>query len=341
VRLSVLSVAYPLAPVSPDTAGGAEHVLAQLDRGLVRRGHESIVIAAEGSTVAGELFAIPARPGTLDDCARRSAWRGTRSLVEQVLRVRRVNLVHMHGIDFNQYMPATDVPVLVTLHLPPSWYPPESFEQRTNVYLHCVSESQHAACPPCERLLSPIPNGVALDEFRLRTRKRSYLFAMGRICPEKGFDKALDASLQSGFPLILAGQLFRYAEHERYFHEEIAPRLDDHTRRFIGSVGPERKRRLLAGARCVLIPSLAPETSSLVAMEALACGTPVIAFRSGALSSLINDGQTGFLVDSVGEMVSAIHKADSIAPRSCREYAEQHFDLERTIDCYLEVYNAL
>ena len=341
MRLSVLSVAYPLAPVSPDTAGGAEQVLAQLDRALVRRGHKSMVIAAEGSTVAGELFAVPAQSGALDDCARRSAWQCTRTLIEHVLRDRKVNLVHMHGVDFNQYMPETDVPVLVTLHLPPSWYPPESFEHGPNVWLHCVSESQHAACPPYEKLLPPIPNGVALDEFRLRSRKRGYLFAMGRICPEKGFDKALDASFRSGFPMILAGQLFRYAEHERYFREEIEPRLDNGMRRFIGAVGPQRKRRLLAGARCVLIPSLAPETSSLVAMESLACGTPAIAFRSGALSSLIDDGQTGFLVDGIGEMAAAIHKADNIDPRRCREYAEQNFDLERTIDRYLEVYNAL
>ena len=210
------------------------------------------------------------------------------------------------------------------------------------MYLHCVSESQHAACPPCERLcFRRSPMGWRWMSSASAQGNEAISLRWAASALKRASIKLLMRPSQSGFPAILAGQLFRYAEHERYFHEEIEPRLDDRMRRFIGPVGPERKRRLLAGARCVLIPSLAPETSSLVAMEALACGTPVIAFRSGALSSLIDDGQTGFLVDSVGEMVAAIHKADEIAPRRCREYAEQHFDLERTIDRYLEVYNAL
>ena len=101
--------------------------------------------------------------------------------------------------------------------------------------------------------------------------------ALGRICPEKGYHIALDAAARAGVPMVLAGEVFRYPAHEQYFRDEIAPRLDA-SRRFIGPVGLHRKRRLLSEARCLLAPSLAPETSSLVAMEALACGTPVIAF---------------------------------------------------------------
>src|SRR5690606_1063450 len=131
--------------------------------------------------------------------------------------------------------------------------------------------------------LPPIENGVPVEALGARVRKRGFALALGRICPEKGYHLALEAAHRAGLPLLLAGAVFRYAAHERYFREEIAPRLDS-LRRFIGAVPLGRKRRLLAAARCVVVPSLVPETSSLVAMEALASGTPVVAFPVGALA---------------------------------------------------------
>lgn len=164
--------------------------------------------------------------------------------------------------------------------------------------------------------------------------------ALGRICFEKGMHLALDASAATGVPVLIAGEVYPYEAHQSYFQNEIQPRLD-RQRRLIGPIGPERKRRLLAGARCVLIPSLALETSSLVAMEALACGTPVIALPSGALADLIVHGETGFLVNNLDEMVQAIPAIGTIDPRACRRYAEEHFDLRESMSKYMEVYSWL
>ena len=118
MSLTVVSVAYPLAPVGPDAVGGAEQVLSRLDMGLVRAGHRSIVIACEGSRTAGTLVAVPLPGGTLDEAARTRAQERTKSVIAATLQSWPVDLVHLHGVDFDAYLPQASVPVLVTLHLP-------------------------------------------------------------------------------------------------------------------------------------------------------------------------------------------------------------------------------
>ena len=227
MRLTVLSVAFPFAPVGPDAVGGAEQVLAQLDAALVRAGHRSVVVACAGSSTAGTLVATPRATGAITDAVRRRAHAAHRRAIERALRRWPVDLVHMHGIDFHAYLPPPGPPVLVTLHLPPEWYPPEAFHpERPNTFLHCVSASQRARCPRGARLLPEVPNGVALDALDARHARRRFALALGRICPEKGFHIALDAARRAGVPLLLAGKTFPYEAHETYFAREIAPRLD-------------------------------------------------------------------------------------------------------------------
>jgi glycosyltransferase involved in cell wall biosynthesis len=341
VGLTVLSVAFPFAPVGLDAVGGAEQVLAQLDAALIRAGHRSVVVACAGSRPAGTLVATPRPNGAIIDAVRRRVHATHRRAIESALRRWPVDLVHMHGIDFHAYLPPPGPPVLVTLHLPPEWYPPEVFQpERPGTFLHCVSASQRARCPSGARLLPDVPNGVALDAVDGRHAKRRFAMALGRICPEKGFHVALDAARRAGVPLLLAGQTFPYETHEAYFAREIAPRLD-RGRRFIGPIGPARKLRLLRAARCLLVPSLAPETSSLVAMEALACGTPVIAFPAGALPEIVEHGRTGFIVRDGREMAEAIHAAARIEPKVCRAAARERFSLEHTVARYFALYREL
>lgn len=338
---TILSVAYPLAPVGPDAIGGAEQVVTLLDAAIVRAGWESVVVAAEGSVARGTLIATPLPGGPLGEDARRAAQERHRAAIEAVLRERAVDLVHLHGVDFHRYLPPPGVPALVTLHLPPSFYPPEAFRpDRPDTFLHGVSRAQHAACPPGTRLLPPIENGVPVEDFAARVRRRAFALALGRICPEKGFHIALDAARRAAVPLLLAGHVFGYAEHEAYFHREIVPRLDA-LRRFIGPAGLHRKRRLLAAARCLLVPSLVPETSSLVAMEALASGTPVVAFPAGALADLVEHGVTGFLVRDEREMADALRAVSALDPARCREAARARFSAERMIGEYLELYRRI
>ncbi len=344
MQRTILSVAYPFAAVGPDAVGGAEQVLSLLDAALVRAGHQSIVVAAGGSRPAGELIPTGVPPGRLDEPARRQVWQEHRAHIAEAVRRQKVDVIHMHGIDFEAYLPEVGgPPVLVTLHLPPGWYGAGVFElpqKRPGTFLHCVSSQQRSACPAGARLLESIPNGVPTAALDFHCTKRRYAVALGRICPEKNFHVALEAGRRAECPVLLGGAVFPHEAHQRYFSEQIEPRLD-RQRRFIGPVGFARKRRLLSGARCLLHPTLAPETSSLVAMEAMACGTPVIAFASGALGEIVEQGLTGFLVRNETEMTQAIEAAGEIDPAACRRAARERFSLERMVERYFEVYERL
>jgi hypothetical protein len=154
MSLTVLSVAYPFVPVGPDSVGGAEQVVSALDRALVQAGHHSVVVACEGSDVAGTLAPVPAPAGLIDDRVRDEAWLQHRAAIAQAQARWPVDLVHLHGIDFSAYLPEPGVPVLATLHLPPAWYSAEALRpERPHTWLHCVSAAQHAACPPSPSLL--------------------------------------------------------------------------------------------------------------------------------------------------------------------------------------------
>lgn len=339
--LTVLSVSYPLAPVSRNTAGGAEQILSILDEALVASGQTSLVIAQEGSECCGTLFSLSSPGAQLDDHRRAVAWAETRGAIREALQQRPVDIIHLHGIDFLEYIPEAHIPVVVTLHLPPSWYPKMAFRlARPNTHLVCVSASQRRECPVGANIAAVIPNGIRLQSFEPGRKTKDYVVALGRICPEKGFHAAIDAADKAGLPLLIAGTVFAYKTHQDYFESVLLPKLHP-PHRFVGNVGGLTKQELLAGARCLLAPSMVSETSSLVAMEAMACGTPVVAYRRGALPEVVDDGHTGFLVDTVEEMAEAIGAARKLDPGVCRAYAEANFSATRMAASYFHLYESV
>ncbi len=338
---TILSVAYPFAAVVSDSVGGAEQVLATVEAGLVRRGFQSVVVAHRGSSVAGTLVGVDVPEGLLTDEVRAEVERRTQAAIDHALATWRIDLIHVHGIDFHRYRFPPGMPVLATLHLPPDWYPPGIWQMPPNVHLQCVSESQRGACPVDLRArLCVVPNGVPSPAEEHSARPHGFALMLARICREKNLHVGLDAARAAGVRVMLAGKVYPYPDHVRYFEEEIVPRLGRGAR-FVGAVGGASKRRLLARARCLLVPSVAQETSSLVAMEALAAGTPVVALRSGALPEIVDDGRTGFLVRDGAEMATAIGRCGLLERESCRAEARTRFSAEAMVSRYTELYESL
>lgn len=337
-----MNVAFWLAVVGPESVGGAEQIVLQIDEGLVRRGHNSLVIARPESKIAGSLIPTMAVDGRVSDEAWRMAHDSIRKAIAAALRRYPVDIVHLHGVDFADYLPVEDVPVLVTLHLPLHWYKPNALTViRPNTFFHCVSHSQAETFPKTLPMLPALENGVSSELFRSRgTRKGEFAAALGRICPEKGFHLALRACRQAHTPMLLAGKVFPFREHQAYFAEEIVPQLDCQ-RRYIGPVAMRKKCRLLSAASCLIVPSLAPETSSLVAREALACGTPVVAFATGALPEVVSQGETGFLVQHEDELPDAIRACRSLDPERCRQIARERFSPGRMVENYIASYRGI
>lgn len=346
MALTILNIAYPFAQVAPDTAGGAEQVLASLDAAATAAGHRSIVVACAGSRVAGELVGVPAIGSLVDGDASRLGWMRHKAAILKALRRFPVDVVHMHGVDFLQYLPPPGPPTLVTLHLPVERYPAAAWQPgRPDTWLNAVSWTQHAqlrhlAAGQGGRLLAPVENGIDPAAFDLRCRRRGFALMLARICPEKGIHLGLDAARLAGIPLLIAGDVSPYPDHCRYFSREVRPRLG-RRHRYLGRVGPRAKRRLLAAARCLLVPSQVAETSSLVAREAAAAGTPVIAFGNGALPETVEHGRTGFIVADVAAMAAAIAHSDTISPDICRRTAWRRFSAARMTSGYLRIYGEL
>lgn len=350
----ILYVAYPLLTVSNESAGGAEQILWTLEREMAHNGVLTTVAASAGSRVSGELFATGGPCTRPDDYERRRVEHEDR-VVDFVRRRERegkaFDLVHDQSGSFWWRAAEIDAPVLATLHLPRSFYPAGTFDEvPENVSLNCVSSSQARSFADLGALIGVTPNGIALDCFagndgadqQRGVGDRKGLLWLGRICEEKAPHLALEIAACAGLPITIAGQIYPFSYHQQYFEREVAPRLREiPNAEFISTPVAELKRRLLREAKALLISSLAEETSSLVAMEAAASGTPVIALRRGALPEVVKDEVTGFLTQDAAQAVLALQKISSIDPKVCVQYAQENFSAGKMAERYSAFYEQL
>jgi glycosyltransferase involved in cell wall biosynthesis len=347
-RGRILFVSYPLLPVSRESAGGAEQVLATVEHEAALAGWRTTIAACEGSLAAGQVYSTGLAGRGRYDGASRFESRHCKRVLELIFIRSAVgtpfDIVHDHSGSFFGQAGSADVPVLATLHLPRPFYPASAFRHLgKNVFFNCVSKAQARTFADLPNMLGVVPNGIPLESFPLLTRKQDFLLWIGRICEEKGTHTALDLAKKTGMKIVVAGQVYPFAYHQNYFDRQIRPRFEQMgpQAKFIDSPSFSQKVDLLQNARAVIVTSTADETSCLVAMEAAACGTPVVGLRRGALSEVIAHNITGFVVSDLVEMASALGALRSIKPRTCREYAHQNFSAARMYAAYQGRYEQL
>jgi glycosyltransferase involved in cell wall biosynthesis len=256
----------------------------------------------------------------------------------------RFDLIHDMSGSFWQHAETIPIPVLATLHLPRSLYRNVEFSRiPETVSFNCVSQSQMQEFGDLPRMLGVVRNGIAVERFAaafVPQANREYLLWIGRICEEKGTHTALEVAHSAGEKIIIAGAVYPFLYHQKYFAREVIPRLKRAGSRakYVQRPSFPEKVELIRHARTVLVTSEVNETSSLVAMEAAACGTPVLALRRGALPEVIAEGITGMLVNDAQEMASALPRATELDAQRCRQYAEEHYPASSMCDEYVGFY---
>jgi glycosyltransferase involved in cell wall biosynthesis len=328
-------VAPLMEAVPPQTYGGTERVVSLLTEELVRRGHQVTLFASGDSQTSAELVpcceqGLRLAPGVTDYVAY------TVTQLDTVYRqADRFDLIHNH-LDYVAF-PAANlcaVPTLTTTHgrldLPEVRRVYRTFP---SLPLVAISHDQRASLPGVN-WINVVHNGVDLDSFRFRPDPGDYLVFLGRISPEKRPDRAIELARDVGMRLVIAAKVDPVDQD--YFDHAIAPliRAQPALVEFIGEVDEAGKDALLGGAYAYLFPIDWPEPFGLTMAESMATGTPVVAFRAGSVDEVVDDGVTGFVCKTFGEMVEAIPRVGDVDRRACRQRAERLFSPTAMADGY-------
>jgi glycosyltransferase involved in cell wall biosynthesis len=326
-----------LAPISwrvpPRHYGPWEQFVSLLTEGLVRRGVDVTLFATADSMTSARLVATAPTGYSEDPGLSPKVWEALHiSVVFE--RAAEFDLIH-NSFDFLPltYSDLVDTPVVTTIHGFSSELIVPVFE-KYNARGHYVAISdsdRHARLD----YVATIHHGIDMDHFEPGVGPGDYLLFFGRIHPEKGTLEAIDVAQKAELPLIIAGII----QDQDYFERSIEPRLDGERVTYVGPVGPDRRRDLLAGARALLHLVSFDEPFGFSVVEAMACGTPVIAHPRGSMPEIVRDGVSGFLVGSLEEAVVGVRAAASLDRTLVRSSVERRFDSNRMVDDYLELYH--
>jgi glycosyltransferase involved in cell wall biosynthesis len=350
--MRIAQVAPPLESVPPRRYGGTERVVSALTEELVRRGHDVTLFAAGDSRTRARL--VPVVPRALWHAGGRGgdfAPFTAIALGKVAPRLGEFDVVHSH-LDYHGFPLARAAlrPVVTTLHGRldlPGLAP--LYREFRDVPLVSISDAQREPVPDAN-WVATVHHGVVLDDLAFNGRPGDYLAFLGRIAPEKGVDTAIRVAQRAGMPLQIAGRMpLPYKDDPEarrdweYYEGEVGPLLRGRRgrARFVGEVGDRRKSTFLRNAAALLFPIRWPEPFGLVIVEALACGTPVVALRAGSVPELIEHGVTGFVCDDEDELVAAVGRLGEIDRARCRAEAERRFTPAAMADGYERAYAAL
>lgn len=338
--MRIAQVSPLVESVPPKQYGGTERIISYLTEELVRVGHKVTLFASGDSVTNAELVPV---------CRRsfRQNKRATDYLSREVLLMDHVmeragdfDLIHFHtGCLHYLICRNLSVPHVTTLH--GRLDPPELlrlYERFRHMPTISISNAQRAPWP-CANWQATIYHGLPHDLFRFHPEPGDYLAFLGRASPEKRVDRAIEIAKRVGMQLRIAAKVDR--ADRRYFKREVEPLLNDPQIEWLGEISDKDKDAFLGNAYALLFPIDWPEPFGLVMIEAMACGTPVVAYEGGSVSEVMEDGATGFIVNEIEQAVEAVRRVRDLSRRRCREVFEKRFTARRMASDYANVYMCL
>jgi glycosyltransferase involved in cell wall biosynthesis len=333
--LRIAVVTPPWYALPPEGYGGIESMCHLLVEGLFARGHQVILVGVERADTHARFIRTYLKQQShrigqsLPDIIHAAAFAHFLTSLD-------VDIVHDHSLAGPLLAFGRDVPTVVTAHGPTEgefgiYYSLIS----SAVSLVAISESQRQMAPDLS-WVATVHNAIWVDEYPYRTDKEDFVLWLGRASPDKGAHLAIDVAREVGIRIVLAGKCVE-PEEEEYFATEIQPRLGPGVE-WTGEANAIRKKELLSAARCLLFPLQWHEPFGIVMVEAMACGTPVVALNKGSVPEVVEDGVTGFVCADLSGCAEALGHLDQIDPAACRRRAEAKFDVDRMVDGYEDVY---
>jgi glycosyltransferase involved in cell wall biosynthesis len=341
-KMKIAQVAPLAESCPPKLYGGTERIVSYLTEELVRLGHDVTLFASGDSITSSKLVACAKTALRLDPTVRDMTPYHVMMMDQVYRQVTDFDILHFH-VDYHHYpmMRAFSDRMLTTLHgrldlpdLAPFY---AAFPE---LPLVSISNSQRRPMPPVN-WISTIYHGLPKDLLPFNERPSGdYLAFLGRISPEKGPDRAIEIATRAGAHLKIAAKVDE--ADRRYWNEVIEPMIDAHPNvEFMGEINEHQKAEFLGNAKALLFPIDWPEPFGLVMIEAISCGTPVIAFNNGSVSEVLSDGVSGFVVNSISEAISAMERIGELSRRRIRDQFDQRFTAERMAQDYLAVYRHL
>jgi glycosyltransferase involved in cell wall biosynthesis len=336
VRIAILSPVW--FPVPPSGYGGIEWVVSLLADGLAEAGHEVTLFASGDSSTKAELASVFSEAPSADIGKASPELRHALSCYE---RADEFDIVNDHSGPLAAALGGLldTTQVVHTVHGPLVGADGELYASLARVApdvgLISVSLNQRQPQPDLPWVAN-CHNALDLDSYPVHAERGEYLLFLGRMTADKGCHRAVEVAREAGLPLRIAGKMREPAERE-YFETHVAPYLGDGVE-YLGETSHGKKVALLQNARATLFPIEWEEPFGLVMIESMACGTPVIATRCGAVPEVVEHGRSGVIVDDYREMADTLPDADRLEPHECRAWVEEHFSAARMVEDYLEAY---
>ena len=339
MKIAQVTPLYEAVP--PKLYGGTERVVAHLTDALVDLGHDVTLFASAEARTKARLIPVRDQAIRLDPATLKSDLASHMTMLVEVMdRVDDFDIIHFHTdmIHFPMFGRYADK-TLTTLHGRLDMKDlPQVYERWSEYGLVSISDDQRRPLA-FANWKATVHHGMPAEHYRFSPKSDGYLAFLGRISPEKRPDRAIEIALKLGKTLKIAAKID--AADKVYFEQKIKPMLANPLIEFIGEIGDHQKSEFLGGAEALLFPIDWPEPFGLVMIEAMACGTPVVAFRCGSTSEIIEDGATGFLVDTLEQAVAATDRACLLDREAVRARFELRFSATAMARRYLDVYGDL